>query len=229
MRRSTVVACLLAVVLGGCAGGDNTANPVNTIEPRNTESSPSPKATAKDSEACTLLTSKERRSIAGRRLDVVAPSPAAEGRLQCRWVDTLSTPAPSALKVVTTPAQRWVLGLPGRIDSAIASGRNKPQFSKRLKAAKKRVSEGADEIGDKEACEMFSLIVEVNGGKKGVSQIVLYQPTASGETTATVQTCTRGVYTLVTYDERGLTPSNPLGAAMLRLVGIAQKRAIKLW
>ena len=228
MRRSVVVLCALAAALGGCARGDDATKPTRTIEPQFTASSPSPKAPGKDSKGCTLLTAKERRSIAGEELDVVAPSEAAKDTLKCRWVNTLSTPVPRALRVETTPAQRWVLGLPQQIDNTIASGRSERRYSKRLQAAKKKVFEGADEIGDKEACRMFSLLVEVNGGKKGASQMFLFLPAEAGGITAIAQSCTKGVYTLLTYDEKGLAPSLPLGAAMLRLVKIAQKRAIKL-
>lgn len=134
-----------------------------------------------------------------------------------------------ALEVVTSPAKEWVQLLPQLIDSTIASGRAEKRFTKRLQAAKKKVLRGADRLSASESCEMFSLLVRANGGKKGTSEIALFRPTQSGQTVATVQICTKGVYTLVTYEEKSLTPSLPLADAMLRLVRIAQKRAIELW
>ena len=181
-----------------------------------------------DSEGCTLLTARERRSIAGENLDVVAPSQAAKGTLSCRWVNSLSTPLPRALRVEATPAQRWLLGLPQQIENSIASGRSERKYRKRLQAAKNKVLAGADEIGDQEACRMFSLLVEANGGKKGVTQQAFVQPAEVAGITANVQSCTKGVYSLLTYSEKGLASSVPLFQAVLRLAKIAQKRATKI-
>ena len=229
MRRSVVVLCALAAALGGCALGDGTTTkPTRTIEPQFTASSPSPEAPGKDSKGCTLLTSKERRSIAGEELDVVAPSQDAKSTLKCRWVNSLSTPAPTALSVESTPTQRWVLGIPQQVDSTIASGRSERKYAKPLQAAKKKVNERADEIGDKEACRMFSLLLEATGHKKGASQIVYIQPAGAGGITSIVQLCTDGVVTLLMYDEKGLAPSVALGEAVLRLAKAAHKRAIKI-
>ncbi len=231
MRRALVVSCALAGVLGvlGACGRDGEpAAPIRTLEPQRTASSPSPEAVYKDSTGCTLLTSKERRSIAGEKLDVVAPSQPAKGALACRWVNELSAPLPTALRVEVTPADRWVLGLPQQIDATISSGRSERKYTKALLAAKKKVFERADEIGDKEACRMFSLLVEVNGGKKGASQFYHFQGAEAGGITAVAQSCNKGVYTVLTYDERGLASSVALGEAVLRLAKTAHMRAVKL-
>src|SRR5687768_8459699 len=120
MSRMVVVLCALAVTLGGCARGDEVTKPTRTIEPRLTASSPSPKATATDVDACALLTSRERRSITGVKVDHVAPLAAAQDSRQCRWINTPASPLP-ALQVTTTPARTWVLLLPQTIDGTIAS------------------------------------------------------------------------------------------------------------
>lgn len=228
MRRSVVVLCALTAALCGCARGDDVGEPTPTVEPRLTESSPSPKAQSEDQQGCSLLTSKERRSIAGERLDAVPPSQPVEGTLACRWVRSLSAPSPTSLSVEARRADQWVLGLPQQIDAAVASGRSERKFTKRLLAAKKRVLERADEIGGREACRMFSLLVEINGGKKGAPQLVLFLPAESGAVTTTAQRCTNGVHTLLIYKEMGLQPSFPLIEAGRRLVKVAHGRAIKL-
>lgn len=228
MRRSVVVLCALAAALGGCGRGDDVAEPTRTIEPQFTASSPSPDGPDRDSEACTLLTTKERRSIAGEELDEVAPLPPVEGTLKCRWVSSLATAAPTALTVEATTAQRWVLGLPQQIDATIASGRSEQKYTKRLLAAKRKVFEDGEEIGGKEACRLFSLLAEATGGKKGTSRSAFVLPAQTGGVTAAAHSCTKGVYTLLTYDEKGLAPSAPLGNAVLRLVKVAQKRAIEI-
>ncbi len=148
--------------------------------------------------------------------------------MECRWVDDLSTPTPTALKVATTPAQRWVLRLPDQIENTISAGRTEPEYTERLLAARKKILEGVDEIGDKEACGMFSLLFEAKTGKKDAREIVHYEPAAGAGVAAIVQSCSKGVYTLLTYHENKLAPSKPLADAMVRMVKIAHKRAIAL-
>jgi hypothetical protein len=228
MRRALVVSCVLAGVvgltLGGCGNGNDLETPRRTLEPQQTASSPSPRVTRPDSGVCSLLTSKERTSIAGVKMDVVAP--VMEKAKQCRWVKTRLSPLP-AIEVETSPANEWVDQLPGLIDRSVVSGRVDKKFSKRLQAAKTKVLRGADRIGKREVCDMFSLIVEANGGRKGSREIVLFMPGANGETTATAQVCSKGVHTLLTYSEPDLTPSGALSNAVLRLVGLAHQRAVK--
>lgn len=222
-----VVLCVLAVVLGaglsGCARGDQPSGPVRTLDPESTASSPSPKATAEDRDVCRLLTSKERKSIAGERIDVVAPTNVTG---QCRWVKTLKVPLPTSITVVTASAQDWVRRLPAQIDAAIADGSADKKEIKRLVAAKKRVAEGADKIGNKEACELFGLLAEIYRGEKNVRRVVLFQP-GEVSSSAVAQTCTRGRHTTLVYTERGLVPSRALNNAVLRVMDYAHERAIK--
>ena len=226
MRCARVVVGALALLLGvglaGCAD-DPPAEPARTLEPSLTASSPSPAVSEPDSEICALLTSKERASIAGGKLDLVVP--VAQKAKQCRWVKAGSGPLP-AIEVTSAPAREWVSQLPSLVDRMVKAGRVEEKFSDRLQAAKKKVLRGEDKIGEREVCDMFSLIVEANGGKKDSKTLVYFLPTATGEFTASVQTCSKGVNTVVTYSERGLRPSEPLGRAMLRLAALAHQRAI---
>jgi len=226
MRRAVVVLCAFAFVVGGCGRGEDPAKPIRTIEPQNTASSPSPKVVS-DADACRLLTSRERASIAGTDIDTVVPAARQEGSRLCRWVSKPSKPLP-ALSVVTASAKERVEQMPRMVDSLLVSGRAGKRFTERLQAAKKKVLRGADELSDSEACEMFSLIVHANGGEKGAREIVHFQPAQSGQITAVGQKCARGVYTSLTYEENELAPSEPLIAAMSRLVDLAHKRAIEL-
>jgi hypothetical protein len=226
MRRAVVVLCALAFVVSGCGRGEDPATPIRTIEPQSTASSPSPKV-ATDAAACRLLTSKERASIAGANIDAVVPTAAQKDSRQCRWLTKLSKPLP-ALQVVTSSAQVWVVQMPRMIDRLVMSGRAGEKFTQRLQEAKKKVLRGADELTDSEACEMFSLIVFANGGSEGAKKIVLFQPAQNGQIVASVQKCTNGVYTVLTYEEADLAPSTPLSDAMSRLVNVAHQRAIDL-
>jgi len=230
MRRAWVVSCALALLLGvglaGCGADDPPPKPVRTLEPRLSASSPSPAVNNPDSGVCSLLTSKERASIAGGKLDVVVP--VAQRARTCRWVRNGSGPLP-AIEVTATPAREWVSQMPSLIDRMVQAGRVDAKFSKRLQSAKKKVARGADKMGKREVCDLFSLIVEANGGEKDGKTLVYPVPTAAGDIIASVQKCSKGVNTLVTYSENGLRPSEPLGQAMLRLADLAHQRAIKLF
>lgn len=231
MRRALIVSCGLAVViglmLGGCGENRNDPEtPLRTFEPQETASSPSASVTRTESGVCALLTSKERASIAGAKIDVVVP--VTQKATQCRWVRTRESLLP-AVEVLAMPAKEWVDQVPGLIDGIVVSGRADENLSKRLQAAKRKVLSDSDKIGKRETCDMFSLLVEASGGRKGSRELVLYLPSATGDTTATAQKCSQGVHTLVTYSEPGLTPSHALSQAILRIGTLAHQRAIKLF
>ncbi|MGH3474250.1 MAG: hypothetical protein ACRDOT_04970 [Aeromicrobium sp.] len=229
MRRALIVSCALAVVLGalGACGGDESANPIRSIEPQRTASSPSPDPeTIKDSEGCRLLTGGERRSIAGEKLEIVAPLPVIDGALLCRWVKTLKTPVTTSLKVVSQPLQVWVKSLPKQIERLMVSGRSKEEYSERLQTAKKEILGRSDEISNKEACKYFSLLVEISMDKKNKTEGILFQGTQRGDYKVTWQRCAGGVHTELVYEEPGLQVSLALSQAVIRLGKTAHKRAV---
>jgi hypothetical protein len=230
MRRALVVSCALAVVLGllGACGDDQPATPIRTIEPQRTASSPSPDPeTARNSEGCRLLTPAERGSIAGEKLETVAPLPVVKGALLCRWVKSLSTSVTTSIRVISQPVQLWVQTLPAEIDRVIASGKANDKFIDRLKIAKRTILRGADEVSDKQACSYFSLLLEVNDKtKKGETQALLFQGTIRGDYTVGWQRCAGGVHTDLLYEEPGLQVSLALSQAMIRLGKTAHRRAV---
>lgn len=229
MRRALVVSCALAVVLGllAACGGDEPATPIRTAEPTRTASSPSVNPeTAKNTEGCKLLTGPERRSIAGEKLEIVAPSPVIKGALICRWVKTLSTPVTTSLKVISQPLQVWVKNIPKQIDNLMVQGRSEGKYSDRLQAAKKEILRGPDEISNKQACKYFSLLVEISMDKKNRTEGILFQGTQRGDYKVTWQRCAGGVHTELGYEEPGLQVSLALSQAVIRLGKLAHRRAI---
>jgi hypothetical protein len=229
MRRALVVSCALAVVAGvlaGC-GGDEPSTPIRTIEPSRTASSPSvDPQVAKDSEGCKLLTAAERRSIAGEKLEIVAPSPAIRGALLCRWVKSLKTPVTTSIKVISQPLQVWVRNVPRQIDRLTVSGRSDGAYTERLQAAKKEILRGPEEISDKQACTYFSLLVEISMDKKNQTEGILFQGTQRGDYKVTWQKCAGGVHTELGYEEPGLQVSLALSQSVIRLGKIAHRRAV---
>jgi hypothetical protein len=229
MRRAPVVSCALAVVLGllGACGGGEPATPIRTAEPQRTASSPSVNPeTAKNSEGCRLLTGKERRSIAGDKLEIVAPSPVFKGALLCRWVETLKSPRTISLRVASQPLDLWVQQVPTQIDRLIAAGQPDSEYSKRLQAAKKEILRGPAEISDEQACKYFSLLVETNTDEKNKTDGILFQGTERGDYSVTWQRCAGGVHTELFYEEPGLQVSLALIQSVIRLGKIAHRRAI---
>jgi hypothetical protein len=229
MRRALVVSCALAVVLGVLAacGGDEPSNPIRRAEPPRTASSPSPDPEMiKNSEGCQLLTPAERRSIAGQKLNIVSPVPVIKGALVCRWVDTLSTPVATSLKVTSQPLQVWLKSLPGHIDRLTVAGRSDDKFSKRLQDAKKEIIRAPEDISDRQACQYFSLLVEISQNKKGLKEGILFQGTQRGDYKVTWQKCAGGVHTELIYEEPKLQVSLALAQSVIRLGKSAHRRGV---
>jgi hypothetical protein len=225
--RLLVLALLAPLVLAACAG-DPPVTPTKDPGPMDTASSPSPRPTAKDSPACELLTSAERKSIAGDNVDVVAPGNSPRGGYQCKWVKSLQAPTPTLIAVVVTSAQQWSKSVPQQVDRAIAAGAaKKKSFLTRLLAAKKKVRHGTDKITDKEACDMFSLMSEIYGRKKGTYEVVSF-PAYGTQLSVNARSCRKGRYISFTYTEGKLQPSSPLSFAALRLLHITEARAAKI-
>jgi len=228
MRRAVVLLCALAFVVGGCARGDDPAKPIRTVEPQNTASSPSvdPQA-ARDAEGCQLLTAKERRSIAGMNLDIVAPQPAITDVLQCTWVKSLSSTLTTFIKVTSQPVQVWVKTIPKQVDRIMVTGKPNDKLTQRLKRIKTEVLRGPNDIADDEACDILSVLVEANGGEKNADQFLLYQGTGRGDFTVTWNRCAGGVHTAFVYGEPALQASVPLSQSVVRLGKVSHKRAVK--
>jgi hypothetical protein len=227
MRRTVVFLCALVFVLGGCGPDPETVKP-RTIETTETASSPSPNPTPETSIACKMLSDKERKSIAGEPISLVAPASPAKGSVVCRWVKTLKSALPTQVMVLAAPAQVWAKSVPQQVDGALRSGRaTDDKLRHQLLAATKRLHKGSDTLTDKEACGMFSLLAQSNGRKKGVKETISFPPFGS-QVSAQARTCYKGIYVTVTYAEIGLKPSTALSAAVLRLVKAARVRAAKL-
>jgi hypothetical protein len=225
--RLLVLALLAPLVLAACAG-DPPVTPTKDPGPLSTASSPSPRPTSASSPACDLLTSAERRSIAGETVDVEAPSNPPRGGFQCRWVKSLQAPTPTLIAVVVTSAQQWSKSVPQQVDRAIAAGAaKKKSFLTRLLAAKKKVRHGTDKITDKEACDMFSLMSEIYGRKKGTFEVVSF-PAYGTQLSVNARSCKQGRYISFSYTEGSLQPSSPLSFSALRLLHVAEARAAKM-
>ena len=228
MRRTLLTLCALVVVLGGCGRGE-PEEPLRTFEPQQTASSPSPKPQlGKDSKACTLLTAKDRRSIAGEKIEAVAPVQITKGVLECRWVKSLKTPASTSITVRSQPVQYWAQTVPRQIDKLIRTGQADDKWLKRLQATKQKTIREADEISASDACGIFAFLVRIREGRKNASEFTLYQGTGRGDFTVASHRCGGGVYTELIYGEPGLAPSVALNRSIARLGNIAHKRALKI-
>ena len=228
MRRALVVSCALAVVFGLLAAcGDEEPTPIRTVEPRQTASSPSPDAKLfKKGRGCDLLTPAERRSIAGEKLDTVAPGLVIKGALQCRWVRSLATRRTIVIQVTSQARRVWVKQLPTLIDNLTVSGRADAKYTERLQSIKKAAINEPESISDKEACEYLSLFAEIGQGKKNRTQGILVQGTQYGDYTISWQRCSQGVHTELIYEEPGLQVSLALAQSVIRLGKAAHRRAL---
>lgn len=177
------------------------------------------------SRACKLLTPKERRSIAGQKIDVVVPSVPMPKAFQCRWLTSTTSSFPT-VQVVTMTAQSWVSQASPRIDEALFRRSTGKKLTARLLEARKTIARGADELSDREACDVFSTLNEANSGDKGV-RTASSLGTVQGQPSATVSMCSKGAVTSLAYAEVGLQPGAAVFQAVSRLLKIAHQRAVK--
>jgi hypothetical protein len=225
MRRQLVAICAVALVLTGCsAAGPESAGPKGTASDVATASSAEPTSAPKDSKACTLLTAKDRRSIAGDSL-VTSPVRVIKGADQCKWVTSLAATT-RVLYILNAPARYWAKNVPAQVDQVIRGGRADKKMLDKLQEARKKVARGTDNLDNDLACKMFSLLAEANGHKKGTNQMTAFPP-VGGQFSANARICTKGIYTTVTYTEPTLKPNPTAGQAVTRLMYIAHARAIK--
>jgi len=228
MRRVVLLACGLALLLGvlvGCARGEEPG-PTSTLGPLQTASSPSAEPTPEDSIACDLLTSKERRSVAGRDLKIVSPAAAPPGIDQCRWVDTLKSAAPSTVQVTAAKAGPWAeRNLPSLVDFVLQGGQLDEKGNRKLVSLKKELVR-QDDLSNTRGCQMFAELAKA-AGRKNVKELVTLG-SINGQPSAQAQICSKGIHATVSYAEADLTPTPILGQAVLRLVRVAHGRAVKI-
>ncbi|MEM8922075.1 MAG: hypothetical protein AAGD35_01140 [Actinomycetota bacterium] len=211
-----VAALVAAVVVAGCGSGDgedaaadgaavttalDTA-PVADTEPADAEpAAPADSAPAEAGTAspCDLVDGDAIEELAGA---TVTSSTADELQGVPRCVHLLDSGG--RVQVVASPAVLWA-GELTEVMGTIAASEQFADEANQAKIAKglKLLDEGAanDPAG---ACELFSVLAELQGIGPGQSEVVNFVPDATNPLAVNAQGCADGVYTSVQLQDTGL-------------------------
>lgn len=204
------------VVLSACGGGSDDDS--SSDKPTATPSSADP---AKDSPACTFLTSAEREKLAGVPVDTIAAADSREGSSQCRWQESSAL-----IQLTTLPAKDWATSLPEVVAQLESSSDLSSAADKRDLARAKKLLEGAESFTDDQACEAFVTLAELGGAKKGTRTTVTEVPITETESGISAQTCSGGELTSIIYSVPGLKQTDEVDKTVKSILDKAHERIL---
>lgn len=205
-RRSQMGAIVLtaAVALTGCSSeAEPGAAPTPSTPP---SGSPSPAAPAADEPADEGAAVSCEEALPVTALVELAEQPldgpiddSVSGLRACRW----GSPDDVGVQVVTLPAEAWSRQLPAILEQAEASGLATSARERRKLEAAREALESGDVDGGR-ACDLFGVLLEIQGRPPGSRRIVNIVPTRENPQAVSAQTCTEGTYSSVLLIAPGL-------------------------
>lgn len=218
-RTLLPILVLTLVTLGACSGSGGSDE--GGAKPSATESGPT--ADVDEAAACKLLTSADRKKLAGAAVDTVLTSDAREGgSSQCRWQTTTAL-----IQVTTLPAKTWAQSLPDVVAQLEKAGDAGSAADQRDLARAKKLLAGADSFTDAEACAAFTTLAEIGGADKGATTTITPVPITETESGLSAQTCTSGQLTSVIYSVPGLKETPKVDRTVTAVLASAQKRVLR--
>lgn len=223
-RQAVLVSCAI-LALTGCSGTTSETTGVNgqatspdsarSVEDSEAEQSTDSSADGGLDSACQLLTAKEVADLAGE--DLGEPQFGSVGGLPgCLWGSFSGV----AVQVISIPATTWAEHLPGILDQVQGSPLFKDDPENRRKLAKAQTMLRSGDISSDTGCDMFSLLLEIQGQPAGRFRTVNLVPSKQNPQGINAQICTRGTYTSVLLVRPGLSaaaePISLVTSAMLR-------------
>lgn len=202
-----------AVALAGCSSEEEPTAAPDTSSSPTESSSPSPTASPAAPEqpeetqaapvSCEeLLPASDVAALAGQPLDGPVVAPVA-GLPTCQWGPWEGV----RVQAATVPAESWGRQLPAILDQ-VEAGRlsNDKRWLGKLEAAREVLDAGVD---GREACEIFGLLLEIQGEPAGSSRVVVFVPTREDPQAVSAQACTGDTYAsvLLVAPDLGGTPA----------------------
>lgn len=200
------VVALMVGLISGCSSAETSSPPLVSTPTVAPSSSPTvaSKSAAK-SDACDLLTTAEIAKLIKNAADA---KPGLTGGVpNCQW----ASPDGPYVQVIGVEASEWARSLPEIVRALEASG----QFSdaanlRKLRAAAKLV-EGGTDLDSKQACALFSQMVELQGQPPKTTYVVTVIPTRADPKAVSGQMCSIGTFTSVMVaDPAGLDAPLPI-------------------
>lgn len=219
LRRIVPVAAAALVLLSGCSGGSGGSDDASAKASATPSATATPAPVDTAQVACTILTASDRARLAGVAVDEIVAASGADGSSQCRWQT-----AAALIQVTTIPAKEWAKSLPQVVDQLAASSGTDSATDKKDLAAAKKLLAGAATFTDAQACDAFTTLAELGGGKKGATTTITSIPITETESGISGQTCVDGDLTSVLYSVPGLKQTEATDQTVTAVLESAQKR-----
>jgi hypothetical protein len=217
-------AVVMAIALVSCSRTAEPQRPIRTFEPSVSPTAPA-KRTPASEKACSLLTSDERRGLAGTTMDQVVPGNPAQAAYSCEWVHSLLEPATMKVSLDAMEADRWASRNGVQIESATQNSQGDKEKLAQLRTALRDIRRGPNGMTPERGCDIFGLIYSVRGFKPGDTVVFPYGDGRLNGVFAA--SCTAGVVVAVGYSEYGLVATAALAEAVMKLRAAAEERAIE--
>lgn len=219
IRRLVPVAAASLVLLSACSGGsDDDASSEASGTPTPTASS-TPAPIDASQVACALLSASDRSQLAGTPVDEIVSASGTGASSQCRW-----QAASALIQVTTLPAKEWAKSLPDIVKQLESSTDITSASDKADLAKAKKLLSGAATFTDDQACDAFTTLAELGGGRKGATTTITTIPITETESGISGQACSDGDLLAVLYSVPGLEESKDVDATVTRVLERAQKR-----
>jgi hypothetical protein len=214
---SVLVVCAL---LTACAGPGGNPQPIGTLEPSITQSSPEPSKPEPNS-ACKMLTSEEREDLGHLSMDAEVPVKPAIGTEECVWTHSLTEPARAAIRVIALEGSTWAGVARPQIGRALGQSTNRTLIRK-LEQALVDLS-NATELTDERICEIYFTYTEAYGMAR--AEELLFYGSIGALPAVFAASCEDGRVVMAGFGEYGLRGSIAANHAATRLLEAAKDRA----
>lgn len=212
-RTPIAAVVALALTLAGCASDNADA--------LNGPSSASATTTTSGNAACNALTGEEVTALAGTSLTSLTPSRAG-GLPTCRWGSDDKT----TVQVISAPAATWLRKVPTVVGQLRGSELLRDPANRRKMERAMNLLDSDIAADERRACEVFTLMLEIQGKPAGTSRIVNLLPNRTDPSAISGQRCDTDRYTSVVLIAPDLSGSR---AEVRRLSGalrVAHQRGI---
>ncbi len=203
----------LALLIAGCA----------QAEAPGSSAAPSPSVSAAEGETrasddaspCDLLDHGTLTSLLGAAPDGTEVTVPGSNIPACQFGD-LTT---NGVQVAQVPADEWAQSLPAMVEAVRAAAPEMigDQKFDAFVQASERIESGGTITGD-EACDFFSVLLEIQGQAPGSSLTVNYLPDQANAIALTAQQCVDGTFTSVVLGDSGGVSDPALPDQLAQLV-----------
>ncbi len=183
-RTPIAAVVALALALAGCAAEDVAALDAPTSAPATTTTSANP--------ACNALTGEEVTTLAGTSLASLTPSRAG-GLPTCRW----GSGDGATVQVISASAGTWLRKVPAVVGQLQGSELLQDPANRRKMDRAMKLLDSDIAANQRRACEVFSLMLEIQGKPTGTSRIVNLLPDGNDPRAISGQRCDTNQYTSV--------------------------------